>query len=132
MQRLVTALFVSLLLSACSIVEKEQKSQSLHNSTRFYEYAVRWGEYEEANAMRKPEALSASPNPASLKKYRVTSYRLLNSSLSPDGLVFNQVIDIDYYNEDNLLERSITDRQKWVYDEELQVWFLDGPLPSFK
>jgi hypothetical protein len=131
MQRLVTALLV-MLLCACGTIEKEKKSQSLHNSTRFYEYALRWSDYDKANGMRNPEGSSASPDLESLKKYRITSYKPLESSMSPDGMVFNQVIDIHYYNEDNLLERKIIDRQKWIYDQDADVWYLDGPLPSFR
>jgi uncharacterized protein YceK len=132
MQRLVTAFLVMMLLSACGTIEKEKKSQSLHNSTRFYEYALRWSDYEKADGMRKPESLSQSPDPASLEKYRVTSYKTLDSSMSADGMVYNQVIEIHYYNEDNLRERKITDRQEWVYDQDADVWYLDGPLPSFR
>jgi hypothetical protein len=132
MQRLVTALFIALLLPACGTIEKEKKSQALHNSTRYYEYALRWGDYDKANSMRSPIALSQSPDPESLKKYRITSYKLLESTLSSDGLVLNQVIDINYYNEDNLRERNLIDRQKWVYDQDAEVWYLESPLPSFK
>ena len=132
MQRLVTALLATLLLSACGIVEKEQKSQSLHNATRYYEYAIRWGDYDKASSMLGTEGLSRSPAPESLEKFRVTSYKLLDSSLSEDGLVLNQVIDIHYYNEDNLRERNLIDRQKWVYDQEADFWYLESPLPSFQ
>lgn len=132
MRRVITALFTVLLLSACGTIEKEQKSQSLHNSTRFYEYALRWGDYEKANGMRSPEGLMASPAPESLEKFRITSYTLIDSYLSDDGLVLNQIVELRYYNEENLYERSITDRQKWVYDEEAEVWYLESPMPAFQ
>ena len=74
MQRLVTALLATLLLSACGIVEKEQKSQSLHNATRYYEYAIRWGDYDKANALRSPER----------SMLVVTHYQRLLEYIEPD------------------------------------------------
>ena len=132
MQRLASILLTALLLSACSTIEKEEKRMSMNNTTRYYEYALRWSDYDAANAMRNPESTIPSPDPAVLKKYRVTSYSVVNSLLSEDGLTLTQIVDMRYYNEENLRERQLTDRQKWVYDEEIEIWYLDSPLPAFQ
>ena len=132
MQRLVSTLMIALLLSACSTIEKEEKKMSMNDTTRYYEYALRWSDYDAANAMRNPEATDPSPDPASLKRFQVTSYTVVNSLMSEDGKVLTQVVDIHYYNEDNMLERQLRDRQKWIYDEEAKIWSLDGPLPTFQ
>ena len=132
MQRLASTLLIALLLSACGTIEKEEKRMSMNNTTRYYEYALRWSDYDAANAMRNPESTIPSPDPAVLKKYRVTSYSVVNSLLSEDGLTLTQIVDMRYYNEENLRERQLTDRQKWVYDEENEIWYLDSPLPAFQ
>ena len=75
---------------------------------------------------------AASPDPASLRKFRVTSYTVVNSLMSDDGLTLTQFVDMRYYNEENLRERQLTDKQTWVYDEENEIWYLDGPLPAFQ
>ena len=131
-QRLASILLIALLLPACSTIEKEEKRMSMNNTTRFYEYALRWSDYDKANAMRNPESTSQSPDPATLGKYRVTSYTVVNSLMSDDGLTLTQIVDIHYYNEENLRERQLTDQQTWIYDEENEIWVLDGPLPAFQ
>lgn len=132
MQRLASILMIALLLSACSTIEKEEKRMSMNNTTRFYEYALRWSDYDAANAMRNPESTIPSPDPATLKKFRVTSYTVVNSLISEDGLILTQIVDMRYYNEDNLRERQLTEQQEWVYDAENEIWYLDGPLPAFQ
>ena len=132
MQRLASILMIALLLSACSTIEKEEKRMSMNNTTRFYEYALRWSDYDAANAMRNPESTIPSPDPATLKKFRVTSYTVVNSLISEDGLILTQIVDMRYYNEDNLRERQLTEQQEWVYDAENEIWDLDGPLPAFQ
>ena len=132
MQRLASSLMIALLLSACSTIEKEEKRMSMNNTTRFYEYALRWSDYDAANAMRNPESTIPSPDPATLKKFRVTSYTVVNSLISEDGLTLTQIVDMRYYNEENLRERQLTEQQEWVYDAENEIWYLDGPLPAFQ
>jgi PBP1b-binding outer membrane lipoprotein LpoB len=132
MQRLASILMIALLLSACSTIEKEEKRMSMNNTTRFYEYALRWSDYDAANAMRNPESTIPSPDPATLKKFRVTSYTVVNSLISEDGLILTQIVDMRYYNEENLRERQLTEQQEWVYDAENEIWYLDGPLPAFQ
>ena len=132
MQRLASILMIALLLSACSTREQEEKRMSMNNTTRFYEYALRWSDYDAANAMRNPESTIPSPDPATLKKFRVTSYTVVNSLISEDGLILTQIVDMRYYNEENLRERQLTEQQEWVYDAENEIWYLDGPLPAFQ
>ena len=132
MQRLVTHLIIALLLSACATIEKEEKKMSMNNTTRYYEYALRWSDSDAANAMRNPETTVTSPEPATLKQFRVTSYTVTNSLMSEDGMILTQIVDIRYYNENNMREKQLTDRQKWVFDPENEIWTLDGPLPSFQ
>ena len=105
---------------------------SMNNTTRYYEYALRWSDYDAANAMRNPETTVTSPEPATLKQFRVTSYTVTNSLMSEDGMILTQIVDIRYYNENNMREKQLTDRQKWVFDPENEIWTLDGPLPSFQ
>lgn len=132
MHRLLTLIFVTLLLAGCGTIDKQKKAKSLHNATRYYEHSLRWGDYEEADAMRKPGNTAISPDPMSLGRYKVTSYKLMDSFMSQDGTVVNHVVEIRYYNEDNMREKKLTNRQKWVYEEDIEAWYLDGPLPAFK
>ena len=39
--------------------------------------------------------------------------------------------DFQYYRMRNVTVKTITDRQKWEYDEEQGRWFLQSDLPAF-
>jgi hypothetical protein len=43
-----------------------------------------------------------------------------------------QIVDFQYYRMSNVTVRTITDGQKWEYDEEKERWYLLSELPNFE
>ena len=133
MHRFTLIIMFTALLTGCSTVDTKKKSTTLHNATRAYENFIRWGDYESAISFINPEVMTEPlPDPESLKRYRVTSYEVMTNSMSSDQNEALQVVEIRYYNEDNMREVTIRDRQTWKYDEAATSWYLATSLPAFK
>jgi hypothetical protein len=133
MQRFIALLLLSAVLSGCASLEERKKAATLEMTTRHYESAIRWGDYATANAYRiQEDAGTLTPNPESLKQFRVTSYETLNTVLNEDETEAQVVVQIRYYDEERMKEVTMTDRQTWKYDAELGQWFLYSPLPAFR
>jgi PBP1b-binding outer membrane lipoprotein LpoB len=133
MHRLIALLLLAAFLSGCASMDERKKTVTLDRTTRHYESAIRWGDYETANAFRLQEGAGATtPNPDSLKRFRVTAYETLNTVLNKDETEARIVVQIGYYDEERMKEVTLTDRQIWKYDADLEQWYLDGPLPAFR
>ena len=114
-------------------MEERKKTVTLNAVTRHYESAIRWGDYEGANAYRiQKNTGGLTPKPESLKRFRVTSYETLNTVLNEDETEAQIVVQIKYYDEERMKEVTLTDRQTWKYDTDLGLWYLDSPLPAFQ
>jgi hypothetical protein len=133
MHRLIALLLLAAFLSGCASMDERKKTVTLERATRHYENAIRWGDYETANAFRLREGDSAlTLDPDSLKRFRVTSYEILSSVLNADETEARIVVQIGYYDEGRMREVTLTDRQTWKYDTDLEQWYLDSPLPAFR
>jgi hypothetical protein len=133
MHRFITLLLIAAFLSGCASMDERKKTVTLSMATRHYESAIRWGDYDTANALRIQEGAGAlSPDPENLKRFRVTSYETLNTVLNEDETEARIVVQIGYYDEERMKEVTLTDRQTWKYNTELGQWYLDGPLPAFR
>jgi PBP1b-binding outer membrane lipoprotein LpoB len=131
MQRLIALLLLAAFLGGCASIEERKKSVTLDATTRHYENAIRWGDYVTANALRI-QSDAQTPDPESLKHFRVTSYETVNTELNDDESRATVTVQIKYYDDEHMREETLTDRQNWEYDSKLGQWFLDGPLPSFR
>ena len=131
MQRLIALLLLATILGGCASIEERKKSVALETNTRHYENAIRWGDYEAANAYRVQSG-AQTPGPESLKHFRVTSCETVNTVLNEDATRATVTMQIKYYDDERMAEETLTDRQNWEYDSGLGQWFLDGPLPAFR
>jgi PBP1b-binding outer membrane lipoprotein LpoB len=133
MHRLIALLLLAAFLGGCASMDERKKTVTLDRTTRHYENAIRWGDYEAANAYRLQEDDGTpAPNPENLKRFRVTAYEILNTVLNEDETEARIVVQISYYDEERMKEVMLTNRQTWKYDAELELWYLDGPLPAFR
>lgn len=133
MQRFIALLLLTAFLGGCASMDERKKTVTLSMATRHYESAIRWGDYEAANAYRIQEGTDVlTTNPERLKRFRVTSYETLNTVLNEDETEARIVAQISYYDEDRMTEVTLTDRQTWKYDAELGQWNLYSPLPAFR
>jgi hypothetical protein len=109
------------------------KMDALDSTTNNYRDAIIWGNYSIAAKFRKVEdSQSLSWDFSGLRKFRVTSYEILNSGISNDKLQAHQTVEIKYYNIQSMVEKAIVDKQLWEYEEEEKVWYLQGDLPQFQ
>ncbi|MGD2138647.1 MAG: hypothetical protein PVJ66_10290 [Gammaproteobacteria bacterium] len=127
------ALLLAVLLPACAAVDDSKKNITFDKASRYYENALRWGNYEAAALIRRrPDGSAATVNPAALKHIKVTAYEVTGSELSPDHSTIRQDVLIHYYNQDHMTEHTVIDHQTWQYDPDLKTWFLTSPLPAFR
>jgi hypothetical protein len=133
MPRLITLLLLAIVLCGCASMEERKKTVTLDKATTHYENAIRWGDYEDANAFRRQEGPDTrTPDPAALKRFRVTSYEFQSTTMNEEETEAWIVVKIGYYDEDRMREVTLTDRQTWKYDTDLEQWFLASPLPAFR
>ena len=122
---------VALLSSGCAGISERAKSLDL--ITRSYEKHLRWGKFEEARAFKAgPQQYLTNSERRRLQNIRVTGYDMLNSSVSADHSTAILMIRIRYVSDEDAIEKTFIDRQKWHYDEASERWFLESPIPSFR
>ncbi len=96
-----------------------------------YGAALRWGSWETASDFQ-PVAERGRLDLPYLKNIHVTSYDPVYREELKGSDVIRQNVEIRYYFEQTGVEKTITDRQTWRYDNEKGQWFLLSGLPDFK
>lgn len=105
----------------------QQKESERTKALWIYQSAIRWSDYETARGLQN--------NPLEnflyeeLSDIKVSSYRAVHQVLSEDGDRFEQTVEIRYYRNPSIVEKTILDKQVWVYGD--RGWVLDGELPPF-
>ena len=126
----VAGLLVTMLLGACSTTL--DKMERLNQTLRGYEKAIRWAKYDMAYSFHKWEADEQPTLPTHLKNIRVTSYQVINQSFDEETMTAKLTVSIQYYNQDDLRERSIQDQQRWKFFPDLKRWYLISEPIDFK
>ena len=124
-------LFIVLLMSGCASVDDSKKTITLDSALRQYERAIRWGEFQAAESLRRPSTGTAA-NMARLKSVRVTGYDTHGKTESADRTRAQVDVEIRYYDEYAMKEMTIVDQQLWEYDPEGKTWYITSPMPAFK
>ena len=123
-----------LLIFGCAQVQKRDQMLPFDDTSRSYDLAIRWGEFEEAFAFKKlSDKDDKLPDFAEYRQVRVTSYKVKKTIV--DEKSFSKVlrfVDIQYYRMSNVTVKNLIDQQKWEYDEELDRWYLMSDLPVFE
>lgn len=96
-----------------------------------YGSAIRWGLYEKAADFQNPKN-KTQPDLAYLKNIHVTAYDPVYRKERKEDNTVQQTVEIRYYQEQTGVEKTLTDRQTWRYDEAADQWLLETSLPSFK
>jgi len=125
-------LLLALLLPACAVIDDSKRTITYDNASRYYENALRWGEYEAAEMIRRPAGTPVPLNKAALERIKITGYEVMGSTPSADHNEIRTEVLIHYYNQEHMTEHSITDIQTWVYDPNAKSWFITSPLPAFR
>jgi hypothetical protein len=118
----------------CASIETGQQMTLFDKTSRAYDRAIRWGEYEEAFAFKKwSDKENRLPDFAEYRQIRVTAYKVKKTIVDEEG--FSKVmrfVDIQYYRMSNVTVKTFIDRQKWEYNEEKDRWYLMSALPAFE
>jgi hypothetical protein len=132
------ALLVALALlstAGCGRVQQEKKTRSLETSTTAYGNALRWGYPETAwNYLTPAVRGRLAPEQFALKHIRVTAYEVVQPALLVDEEQdqAEQWVRIDYVRHDTQVVRTLTDHQRWGYDETSGGWRLQSDPPTFR
>ena len=123
-----------LLIFGCAQIQKRDQMLLFDDTSRSYDLAIRWGEFEEAFAFKKlSDKDDKLPDFAEYRQVRVTSYKVKKTIV--DEKSFSKVlrfVDIQYYRMSNVTVKNLIDQQKWEYNEELDRWYLMSDLPVFE
>jgi hypothetical protein len=120
-------------LVGCATYRESRKQDLFEIASHAYEQTLLWGRYSVANSFRKVQATDRQVvNLEKLRKIKVTSYELLDKTISEDRSRVHQTVEIKYYNIERMLETTLVDKQVWEYDPEDKGWYLLSGLPDFK
>ena len=117
-------------LSACAGIS--DTAYKLDNTTFAYERALRWGEYDVAYSAHINEKgpLSADER-KKLKHFRLTGYTVSQTKFTDDKHA-TQRVELRYYNDENVRERTLNLSVEWEYDDVGNRWQITSPFPVFK
>ena len=95
--------------------------------------AIRWSDFEAAEAFIDPGYLAAHPlSDLQRERYRqlqVSSYRERGSSMGADGSVERRV-EMGVINRNTLAERTLTLTERWRWDPQAKRWWQVEGLPD--
>lgn len=119
------------IVTGCASLSARDRADRLEQAMRAYDKAIRWGEFAAAESVVRPRTPPENPvTPADLDGIRVTSFKYVLQQPAPDAPEeVNAVAAIDAYRVNSGVVFSVTQRQRWYFDEESKSWFLDGTLP---
>jgi len=123
-----------LLIFGCAQVQKRDQMLLFDDTSKSYDLAIRWGEYEEAFAFKKlSDKDDKLPDFAEYRQIRVTSYKVKKTIVDEESFskIF-RIVDIQYYRMSNVTVKNLIDQQKWEYNEKLDRWYLMSDLPVFE
>jgi hypothetical protein len=134
MNKLMRTIFLLILLVAgCSHFSNVKQMNMFDDITASFKDSIRWSDFEAANHFRK-DALTES-NPPDFKKLnnvKVTSYEVKQIIPMDNKLKVRQIVEINYYKSDNMIEKTLTHDQLWEYDTADKNWYLQSRFPDFK
>jgi hypothetical protein len=122
-----------LLIVGCTSLQGKSRLAQFEDISSVYGHSIRWGDYDVAKSFRKKQETDYEAwNIDKLNKIRVTSYELLNRNSSEDRLRVHQAVKIRYFSADQMIEKTLIDRQLWEYDDTERSWYLQSGLPDFR
>ena len=127
---IITCLF----LSACAT--KAGIREEFDRSVKAYNRLLRWHEHENAVMLY----VDKDQQEASLKQAQgfkarglsVTDFSMLTSQALTEKKTGEVVTEYDYYILPSNRIKTVTDRQHWVYQEEIKSWKIKSGLPLFE
>jgi PBP1b-binding outer membrane lipoprotein LpoB len=134
MNKLMRTIFLLIMLVAgCSNYANMKQMNMFDEVTTSFKYSMNWSDFEAANQLRKEARTESNPPDfKKLKNVRVTSYEVKRIIPMDNKLKVRQIVEINYYKSDNMIEKTLTHDQLWEYDTADKIWYLKGRFPDFK
>jgi len=132
-----SALFLVLLTFGCAglQLQTERKKMALFDkTTKAYDLAIRWAQYEDAFAFKKsPGQDDVLPDFEDYRQVRVTALKVKQTIIDKESLAkVLRIVDIQYYRMSNVSVKNLQNQQKWEYNEDDNRWYLISELPDFE
>ena len=108
-----------LLLVGCAGLQMEKDNwKKFDQTSKAYLLSYRWGDYDLVHGFKKPADINEqAPDAQDYNDLRITSYKVKQTIMSKDETMVIQIVDFEYYRTRDVTLRTLTDRQKWEYDE---------------
>ena len=128
-----TIFLLIMLVAGCPNLSNVKQMNMFDWITASFKDSVRWSDFEAANQLRKDaQTESNPPDFKKLKNVRVTSYEVKQIVPMDNKLKIRQIVEINYYKTDNMVEKTLIHDQLWEYDAADESWSLKSRLPDFK
>lgn len=123
-----------LLFLGCAAYQVQKQLDMFEKTADSYGLAIRWGHYEMAHKFLRinDKESPAAQSPEKFKDIKVTSYEVQAINFSGNKRSSTQTVEIQYYNINRMVEKTLIDRQEWEYDMTAQQWYLRSGLPDFR
>lgn len=134
MKKFELSVFLLLLfVPGCASVSDQLAMSKFSEASRAYGEAILWSHFEVANLYRKPGGdVGQPPDLEKLKSIKVAMYDVKQINLAKDKRHVSQVVEIKYYQLDDMIIKTVRDKQLWEYDPKAKSWYLSSGLPQFK
>lgn len=120
-------------VSACQTTGT--KNNRLTEVQYAYSAAIRWGDFEGAANLIKPELRKKlAPTAMQLERYKqiqISGYNDVGSEVDKEKGTAARSINIGVINRHTLAERNVRYAEAWEWDAEAKTWWLIGGLPDF-
>jgi hypothetical protein len=118
-------------LIGCATVTEINVKDKFEKTTRAYRQALQWGDWPTAIKFLAPDRAIKDQIPLDdLKQIKVTSYEVIDLVPAADNMQAQQTVEIQYYFIKRMVEKTLKDKQVWVYTESTG-WRLTSGLPRF-
>jgi hypothetical protein len=119
---------LALALAGCA---HDFRLMKIEETLSSYGETIRWGLFQKATDFQAGPPAPFRDTEA-LKDIRVTSYNPLYRKEQDEGQILLQTVEIRYIHERDLMERTLTDNQRWRFDKKEDRWLLETGLPPFE
>jgi hypothetical protein len=130
-----SAMFLVFLTLGCAGLQTEREKMALFDKTsRAYDLAIRWAQYEDAFAFKKSSGPDDElPDIEDYRQVRVTALKVKQTIIDKESLSkVLRIVDIQYYRMNNVIVKNLQNQQKWEYNEGEDRWYLVSELPNFE
>ena len=128
-------LAVVLCLPACNPVQRikdRQQFEDLNTATDTFRKLIRWGYYDQAaKYIRARDGSAPQPDLVEAARFKVTHYTVVSTIMADDKQDAEVVANIEYYEVESGIAKTIRDQQHWWLEPEQKRWFLSSGLPDF-